>query len=300
MIPIEGIDKIKVLLHPLWYTPDLWKYTQPEKSKSRIDPNNHLTLHQSGMFVSLAIHAEFCDPWVIDYRVNIANAIYECIKKGILAFPDWPPFTLMFVFANLNRFIYGIQEVEFYFDMRPQNITVDKSAVESGCLHEYKGTLYTRDYRNGKNKRKSIGIIYDKAAKNFKDNHIEHAIIKQYPYKTRLEFRLTNRNCQYLNLENLRGNYVEIIKHFTPYLAIQLSRWFGDYIGISGRDNKKLKVIVRKSKDCGSRYRGDELKKSSVIRVEEKARDNKGREQMQRMMRRQFYREQWEAETGQK
>jgi hypothetical protein len=297
-LPIEGIDKIKVLLHPVWYHSDMWNYTQPEKTKCRIDPKNQMTLHQAGMFISLAIHAEFFDP-MEDYYTSVVRAVYKLIEKKIITFPNWPPFTQMFVLNNLNWFVVGVQEAEFYFNIRPKNIVVTEDAVETGSLTDFKGSLYTTDHHKGKNKRDSVGIIYDKEAKDRKDNHIKHKTLEQYPYKTRLEFRLATRSCQYLNLENFKGIYHDIIKRWTPYLAIQFAKWFGGCVEINGRDNKRLKRIVKKAESCGTRYRGDELKKSSAIKVEEKALETDGRKQMQRMLVRQFHRERKDAEKGQ-
>jgi hypothetical protein len=286
MIPIEGIDKIKVSLNPF--------FINYANKKHHIDPQNRLTLHKAGCFTLLAIHAEFCNP-LIDYRMNIALAIYELIKAEVIAFPDEGPLTLGFVYHNLDWFICGVQELEFYFNIRPSNITVDEGAVENGDLVKYHNTLdtlYTPDHNEkGKNKRKSIGIIYDKEAKDLKDNHIKHETLEQHPYKMRLEFRLNSMNCNYLSLNNLRGNYKEIIKRYCGYLGIQYGLYFRDCVKITGRDNKQLKRIEAKSKDAGQRYRGKELEKTPPIKVSARDADSEGREQMQTMLRRRFYSE---------
>jgi hypothetical protein len=287
IIPIEGIDKIKVFLNPF-----LVDYNKLKVAK-HIDPQNQLTLHQSGWFTSLAIHAEFFNP-MGDYYLTIAMAVHELIKKEIITFPDCF-FTPMFVYRHLDWFVIGVQEVEFYFDIKPDNINVAGDAVENGDLIKVDHGYYTRDYKKGKHKRKSIGVIYDKAEKNRHDNHIKHEIIEEYPYKTRLEFRLTNRNCGYLNLKNFRGDYLTIIKHFRVFLAIQYGLYFDNCVKISGRNNKQLGRIEKKSVNAGQRYRGKELKKALPIKVAQNARDDEGRIQMQKMFLRQFYREKNEA-----
>jgi hypothetical protein len=295
MIPIEGIDKIKVFLSPFFinYTNKKIKFLiSYDNKKAHLDPHNGLTLHRSGWFTSLAIHAEFCDP-LIDYHMNIAKAIYELINSKIIAFPDNGILTLAFVYNNLKWFILGVQELELYFDIRRSNILVDDDAVDNGDLIKVHNTFYTPDYRGGKHKRKSIGIIYDKDEKNRRDNHISHQTLDKYPYQNRLEFRLNSMNCKYLSVDNLRGDYKEIIKRYCGYLGIQYGLYFRRCVEITGRDNKQLRKVVRISRDAGKRYRGKELKKTSPIKVSPRDLDNEGRERMQTILLRQFY-----SETG--
>jgi hypothetical protein len=183
--------------------------------------------------------------------------------------------------------------------MKSRKVNVADDAVETGDLIKAEHGYYTRDYKGGKHKRKSTGVIYDKAEKNRQDNHIKHEVIDDYPYKTRLEFRLTNRNCGYLSLENLRGDYRTIIKRFRGFLAIQYGLYLGNCVKITGRDNKQLRRIEKESVDAGQRYRGKKLEKASPIKVNQNIQDNEGRTQMQKMVLRQFYRGQENGSKGQ-
>ncbi|WP_010260625.1 hypothetical protein [Treponema primitia] len=286
-IDIEGIDKIKVTLNPIWLN--------CQDELPHVDTHNHLTLHRCGVFASLAIEAEFMN-LLVDYRTNIVIAICELIKRGIITFFN-NSLTPYFVTEHLDYFVTGIQEIEFYFDLRPCHITMN----EEGNLVKFDKGYYTPDYNKGKkNKRKSIGIVYDKNEKNKKDNHIKRTNIDNWPFKTRLEFRLTSRNCKYLSIENLRGPYSEVIKRFTPYLAVQYGLYFKDNVKVTGRDNKRLKQIVKKAESAGKRYTGKELKKTESVNAAKNATNDDARKTMQRFIKAQFFREKRKEENASK
>jgi hypothetical protein len=289
-IPIEGIDKIKVTLNPIWLN--------CHDHLPHVDPHNYLTLHRCGVFASLAIEAEFMNS-LMDYYTNIVLAICELIKREIIAFPN-NMFTPYFVLNNLGWFVIGVQEIEFYFDLRPSHIRVNEDAVKNGGLVKVENGYYTPDYKKGKTKRKSIGTVYDKGEKNKKDNHIKHSDIDAWPYKTRLEFRLTSRNCGYMSIENLRGPYGEVIKRFTPYLAVQYGLYFKDNIEVTGRENKNLVKIARKSESAGKRYTGKELKKTEPVNADKNITNDDARKVMQRVIKTSFYKEKKDNENAAK
>jgi hypothetical protein len=87
MLPIEGIDKIKVLLNPIHI--NFWRLNQlPFRYGIWYpDPQNRITLHQSGMFIALCVHAEYFDIHQ-DCQYQIATAIYGLVKLNIIAIPD--------------------------------------------------------------------------------------------------------------------------------------------------------------------------------------------------------------------
>ncbi|GAB1482882.1 hypothetical protein MASR2M78_16980 [Treponema sp.] len=203
---IEGIDKIKIVLNPLFINPN-------KRNIKHIDPHNRLTLHRAGWFTALAIHAEYFN-MVIDYKMNIALAIYDLIKNEIISFPD-NMYTLSFIYKNLDWFVLFVQELEFFFDFRPEDIVIDEDELnpnidgEGKQLIKYRSTFYSNDYRSGK--RHSILKIYDRETKLKQDRSMKSQDISSHPYKSRLEFRLCRNNCEYLNIDDLEGTYVEII-----------------------------------------------------------------------------------------
>jgi hypothetical protein len=275
---IEGIDKIKVVLSPVFLNPD--------SRKKHIDPRNKLTLHRAGAFLALSIHAEFYNP-MIDFQQNLTLAIYQLIKTKVILFPD-TIYTVPFIYKNISWFILYIQEIEFYFDFKYTNIIYDRdeSDEDSGFIN-YKGTFYTSDYRG--NKRKSIGIIYDKSVKDKKDNRISHKDIDSHHYPMRVEFRLHRNNCHYINLLNFMGTYFDIIKRFIPYLAVLYNVYFRNLISTSGKSNKQFNKIKIKSENGRVRYTGKGLKKSAPVPTEKSTRNEYGKKQIQRMILGQYF-----------
>ncbi|MDR3142462.1 MAG: hypothetical protein LBU37_12180 [Tannerellaceae bacterium] len=75
----EGIDRIGLLLNPLFF--------DKKNIIKHKDPYNRLTLHPAGQFYVLSIHAEWFNP-LLDYQMQIAMAIYELVKEGVINFSD--------------------------------------------------------------------------------------------------------------------------------------------------------------------------------------------------------------------
>jgi hypothetical protein len=151
---IEGIDKIKVMLHPC--------LNNSIQFRRYVSFENHLILVRSmnkfNLFYYLLINAEFIDPEVNMLR-NIASAIMELIRKGIILIrsDDYNfeksecdkknvandlgqmhqvpkdeleyEITEDFIYRNIKLFISGIYELEFYFDLPSSCIEVSENAV---------------------------------------------------------------------------------------------------------------------------------------------------------------------------
>ena len=202
--------------------------------------------------------------------------------------------TQRFIEDNLSWFIDGVQEFEVAFDLKPSHIQVNEEAVKNGNLIRYINqqtgepteTYYTEDYNPGK--RKSTGIIYNKAEKNKHDKKGKEE--QNTPYKTRIEFRLCRNNCEYLNLDNFNSDSSidDVIKQYTPLLAIKYHNFFEGNIDLHvPKSYKHLKRIVKEAKEGKQRYRGP-LKKTETL---PKRKDKAGKEQMRQMVKRAFLEE---------
>lgn len=266
----EGIDKIKVILHPLLINPKKIHFNKDHIM--HIHPLNHITLHEGGAQVCLAIHNEFLLPFG-DMKLNIVNAIYYLMEKEILIIASDlipKPFIFTIIYNNLSSFIIHIPQLEFFFNLKEENIIVKEEAVIFSYLRKIINkrtgsvSYYTNDYRNYRN---SMGIIYHKADKDLHDNHKKNAQIVNNLYKMRLEFRLNNINCNRLSLDNLKGTYADIINRFIPFLAIKYNELFADHVKINPVDNWYLTKLLATAKENESkkRYTGKELKKKSVF-----------------------------------
>jgi hypothetical protein len=133
--------------------------------------------------------------------------------------------------------------------MRNEYLKVKEKAVAEGYLIRIIDkkteaiTYYTYDY-NKNYFRNSTGIIYDKYAKQIKDNKISHKLLRANPYKTRFEIKLyNNETSEWVALDNISGNYKEIMKKHLEYLAIIYKKYFIDFIDINTSENKYLSKI---------------------------------------------------------
>ena len=274
MIPKSGIDMIRLYLSPMFFNIALYK------GNPFPDPYNRLTIHRRGKFYTLEIHIEYMD-LNEDMHLTIAKAIDYLIYKGYITFPKTDGL-INFIKNNLDWFIIGVNECEFYFNLLPEKVIVNEKSVENNDLIQYnlygKGqySYYSNDYKSKRKKKRSEMAtriivrhsrvhLYDKHEKDLHDNRISHAILEENPYRIRLEFKLFHDNCPYLSLDNFKGNYNEILNRFSTYLGVVYNNYVLGNIMIIGKSNKQIVKVIRKSKLAGTRYTGKELVPSEKI-----------------------------------
>jgi hypothetical protein len=189
-----------------------------------------------------------------------------------------------FILKHIGLFVIGIKEIEFFFDFHPKNITVNLDDVltfntSNSTFHryfsEYKrkkqsqkavvicdSTLYSSDYIPYS--RHSTLIYYDRTKSLLRQNQIKHSVINAFPYRNRIEFRLTRKGSQYLAIENINGNYDEIIHRFIPLLGIQYYKYFYDVIYVNSNEHPYFTAIYEKAKEERKRYTQKDLLKYKV------------------------------------
>jgi len=258
----SGIDKIKLILNPAFLNNDRPKY---------IKSNNALTLHNAGCFTFLAIHSEYFNPF-IDYKLQIAKAIYELIEKKVINFQnDYPILTLMIIWQYMNCFILGVSQVEFYFDFPKGKVSVESTPIKNddiiqymdkdGIFHE---TFYSNDYEPGK--RKSSFCVYNKYFKLIHDRHLSYKAIDEMNVEYRIEARLSRENCPYLDLYNLSRTYEDIFKRFKSFLAIQYYNYLYGFIEVTGKSNTYFARLLREAdKEKTKYFNRNRLMKSEPI-----------------------------------
>jgi hypothetical protein len=275
MRPCEGIDKIGVLLNPL--------FLNKECKKKHIDPFNRLELHRAGVFKVLTIKQEYLNP-IIDHQIQIAFAIYELIKQGIINFPD----TLMtpfFIYKNHHLFIFNIVALEFYSSWEKEEIKINDEMVklnldeakENDCLYRYidinkniTDTYYSNDKALTKYDRSGF-ICYNKQEKDLRDNQIPKNVIYDFSKPIRTEFRLYADNTPWLHWDNLRGTYKDIFNRHIKYLATIYNKFVKGCITINSRSNKYIEKVIRIAEEEDPiRYTGKQLKKRVIIKKSEK------------------------------
>jgi len=266
----EGIDRIAVKLSNIYF--------KKENVNRHKDPYNRLTLHPAGEYYILSIHAEWFIP-TFDYQMQIAMAIYELIKEGVIEYPD-NIFTPYFVFNYYAAFIESVVGIEFYSDFRKENIEIDNDKVKPTIdeakdgkgLYQYfdkkehrlTDTCYSPD-KNGS--RKSQVIIYNKLEKLKKENNHRPELLSWHNENPiRLEFKVFANNSIWLHWHNLRGTYQEIFNRYKDYLAVVYNNQINGCVTIRGDENPNFQRIVniaKKNHMIRFRNKRDLLKKKT-------------------------------------
>lgn len=263
MRPVEGIDRIKLTLNPFFINADA--------RIRHIDPYNLLRLDKYGIHYTFQIQAEYFNP-LLDYQIQIAFALNELVKKGILMIPDtW--ITPYFIYKYIHFFVINITALEFYSDFRAKNLVINEFmssadyevAKEENILYQYSkdgmptDTYYSSD---GNKQKTSSMIIYNKNEKDLKDNHIKKQDILNNPNGIRFEWKLCLNNTSWLHWDNLKGNYKAIFNRYKECLAVVFNNNISGCITVHGKENKNFnKVKVLAVKTGKVRYTGGKLKK---------------------------------------
>jgi hypothetical protein len=241
-----GIDKIKLLLNPYILNPEMPKH---------IRADNALTLHKAGCYTLLAIHAEYYEP-LVDYRLKIAQAIYELIEKKVILFPNENPFfTCGFILSYLECFILGVSEVEFFFDFMIGKVSINEEAIKNGDIKQYdvNGSLTETFYSNDGDSR-NIFCVYNKRDKLLHDRHISKKEIDDSGVGYKIEARLRRENCPYLTLSNLTGTYEDIFKRFQSFLGVKYFTYLFPYIEVKDKANTHHTRLVRCAKKGKTKF----------------------------------------------
>jgi len=255
----SGIDKIKLNLNPIFLNPNIPRH---------IRADNSLTLHKAGNYTLLSIHAEYFNPF-IDYKLQIAKAIHELVEKKVICFQnDYPVFTFMFIFQNLEYFA-GVSQVEFFWDFPRGKVSINSIALTNKDIIQYKDkdgnlceTFYSNDFETGK----SIFCTYNKYLKLLHDRHINRKIIEEMNVEYRIEARLTRDNCTYLDLANFSGTFEDIFKRFKPLLAVLYYKYLYGYVEVIGKSNTYFSRLMRQvEKEKTKYFNRNRLKKSELI-----------------------------------
>jgi len=269
MLIIQGIDKISIALQPL--------FVSEKFRKVPVDPKKELTARYYGCFPVLDIHAERLDIYQ-DFHSQIAAIIYELIEKDFIIFPK-TPFTYGFIREHLDWFVLFLKEIEFFFDLSPENICIDEKEddpqidANDKLFFKYENTYYSKD--RTRNNKKSKIAIYDRRLRLKKTRQKSNKEIEMMSNYIRLEFRLCTSNCDYMNMSNIRGEYDKVFMRYLPYLATVYSKLAKGSLEINAKQHKNLKKILNEcEKDRvrakGKLKRGLENKKDKMIKEQKR------------------------------
>jgi hypothetical protein len=216
------------------------------------------------------------------------------MQKKVIAFPlDNPALTLMFIANNIDYFILGVSQIEFYFDFPKNKISVDSDAVENGDVIRFidkdgtpTDTFYSNDHIPGK--CDSSWIVYNKRLKHIHDNRIRRGKIENMNVEDRIEGRFNRENCHYLCINNLAGTYEDIFKKFLPFLAVSFYVHLFPFITVKGKSNTHYSRLVRKAREGKRQYfnRNRLAKSGKIAKIPE---NGTAKKQMQKMILENYY-----------
>ena len=158
---------------------------------------------------------------VAPYNISIPEWIREKEDK----FPE----NLLKTLCNYKK-VATLTEIDFAFDYPKNSIRCFDDCVT------YESTYYSGDRNEQKKKPKSKIICYDRIEKEKKKRRESFEEIERMPYPQRLEFRL-GKECDYLNLDNLIGNFYDVAFRFAPVLS---KIWKKESIGLVPQDQKHI------------------------------------------------------------
>jgi hypothetical protein len=219
-LPPQGIDRISIEIDDcLIADKSAFRYRGNISKSICLRKKNH---NGFGVAYSLELHAESINPF-FDILDQIICHFVDLTISGVLRnYHNYPPDMIYsFYYNNLNRGFY-LSCIEFYFDFMLGDMYLSPKTEKQ----LYETTRYSPDYPG---ERKSILKAYLRPERLRAKNHHAFSSIDSMTFTNRIEFSLKNRNCRYLALENLYGDYDMIFNRYLPFLA---SRWrqYGDCV----------------------------------------------------------------------
>lgn len=268
--PQSGIDKIKLLLNRDFITPAFQEAVKINNPYTVYPGNNMFCLEKRGNYFLIIINQEALN-FDLDILVQVNQIILDLVNNGFLM---QTPASLL---GNGLGYIIHLSEIEFYFDNNKKHFWVLTNkctsnldqAKENWLFFRYSkdgeitDTFYSNDYipaTSNKAATPSQVSIYDKELRDLNTivnkKGITHAeqesIIKSHPYKTRLEFRLSRDNCQFLNIQNIQGTYSQVLGKYKELLAVLYNRYCFGNVFYDMRTNPSLDRIVKKANDISN------------------------------------------------
>ena len=263
--PQSGLDKVKLLANQYLITDKYIEAVKTNNPYTLYPGNNSICLEKRGRYYLVILNQEYFN-FTMDILAQINNAMVILVQNGFLQMiPE-------VMTGNALAYIVRITEIEFYFDNKRKHLWVpsNKSSVnldeakEKWWFFQYctdgipTQTYYSNDYMPttpNKAAIPSIITIYDKELRDLstivlkkgQTRDLVESMIRNHPWKTRLEFRLSRDNCPYLALQNLNGTYFQILGRYKELLAVLYNRYCYDTIIYDKRSNKELDRIVNKA-----------------------------------------------------
>ena len=263
--PQSGIDKIKILINQSLITEKYIEAVKINNPYTLYPGNNSICLEKRGRYYLVILNQEYFN-FKMDILTQINNAMVILVQNGFLLM------TPEAMTGNALAYIVHITEIEFYFDNERKHLWVpsNKSSVnldeakEKWWFFQYctdgipTQTYYSNDYMPTTPNKAAIPstiTIYDKELRDLstivlkkgQTRDLVESMIRNHPWKTRLEFRLSRDNCPYLALQNLNGTYFQILGRYKELLAVLYNRYCYDTIIYDKRSNKELDRIVNKA-----------------------------------------------------
>ncbi len=264
--PQSGIDKIKILINQSLITEKYIEAVKINNPYTLYPGNNSICLEKRGRYYLVILNQEYFN-FKMDILAQINNAMVILVQNGFLLM------TPEAMTGNALAYIVHITEIEFYFDNERKHLWVPstKSSVnldeakEQWLFFQYctegnqTSTYYSNDYMPTTPNKAAIPstiTIYDKELRDLstivlkkgQTRDLAESMIRNHPWKTRLEFRLSRDNCSYLALQNLNGSYAQVLRRYKELLAVLYNRYCYNIIIYDRGYNRELDHIIDKAK----------------------------------------------------
>lgn len=116
-------------------------------------------------------------------------------------------------------YIVELTRIDFHFDFKQNRMSLVNPITfkdKNGCIS------YTSYSEDGKKRRQSHWCCYDRRYRLCAVNQINHDIITAMQFPMRIEYRFKKKNTQWLNLNNLNGDFDFV---FNKYVQIMARSW---------------------------------------------------------------------------
>ena len=142
-------------------------------------------------------------------RAQVKSVIANLYLQRFINIPYLGVNRFKYIFCIAGKII-RLSNIDFHFDFRENEVFQLNTGTKIASTH------YSTDHRKNK---KSHWILYDRRLKLTSQNQLPWDFIQSIPYPKRIEIRLSKSNCEYINLNNLNGNFNQVFMIFSGYIA---------------------------------------------------------------------------------
>ena len=144
----------------------------------------------------------------LNIRGQVKSIVAKLYQSHFIDFKCMNANPYELIFRDVEQLIQ-LTGIDFHFDFKEKDVKFPRKNTP------FSTTIYSKDHK----KRKSLWIAYDRRPYLHKVNQIKSEVIDAMPYPMRVEIRARRSNCAYINLDNLNGNYYQVLLLYVDFIA---------------------------------------------------------------------------------